>query len=189
MIPVRGRVPRDWTDKTAAHLTDRLQAIERELSGARPTFTTPSRPTFGSGSGATPPSGSGGTSGSGAGGGVTDHGALTGLLDDDHPIYQLRGEESEPSPHVHLEPEIQGLDARFVQRNEAVLPEAHLHLASDVVGLPPQNEGLEAHVHVARDVVDLPQDAGETDPHTHRLSEVPDFNLWEMMLWREVYGG
>lgn len=51
MIPVKGRVPVVWDAATAAHVTERLQAIERALSGARPVYATPASPTFGAGSG------------------------------------------------------------------------------------------------------------------------------------------
>ena len=44
------------------------------------------------------------------GGGVTDHGALTGLSDDDHPQYVLRGDPQHPAPHAHTAADIAGLD-------------------------------------------------------------------------------
>lgn len=37
------------------------------------------------------------------GGGVTDHGALTGLGDDDHPNYQLRAEKNQPNGYAGLD--------------------------------------------------------------------------------------
>lgn len=39
----------------------------------------------------------------GGGGGVTDHGALTGLADDDHPQYQLRSEEGAAAGYAGLD--------------------------------------------------------------------------------------
>jgi hypothetical protein len=55
--------------------------------------------------------------------GITDHGALTGLGDDDHPQY---AKEGYPAPVL---------------------------------------------------------------PHQHMMADVADFNLWEMMLWKRVFGG
>jgi hypothetical protein len=26
-------------------------------------------------------------------------------------------------------------------------------------------------------------------PHQHAMTDVPDLNLWEMMLWKRVFGG
>ena len=153
-VPVRGRVPTrgdgKFTDEAATHIAERLRALEKAISGGQVTFTPFGTPTFGSGSG----SSSGGSSGGGSGGGsgtpgVTDHGALTGLDDNDHPQYLLHEDQARPKPHVHGEWEVVGLDNRFVVRGESVRAAAH----------------------------------------QHRLSDVADFNLWELMLWKRVLEG
>lgn len=155
-VSVRGKVPSGWNDQTARHITERLQALERALAGGAQTFVAPAIPSFGSG---TVPGGGGG-SGGGSGSGVTDHGALTGLGDDDHPQYQqhvdvplrphqhttadLVGVEHEFArkaeafrPHVHPPDEF---DPHFYRRGERVRPEAHQHvLGVDVTGAQDEN--------------------------------------------------
>ena len=51
MITVRGRVPPDWNNFTASHITERLQALERALGAKNAVFSTPASATFGPGSG------------------------------------------------------------------------------------------------------------------------------------------
>lgn len=72
----------------------------------------------------------------GGGGGVTDHGALTGLLDDDHTQYQLRSEKGSASGYAGLDASSvvsqpvklyrQGLDAAV-----PALAEGELYWATD----------------------------------------------------------
>lgn len=138
-VAVRGRVPRWSTDEkaeqSAQHIQERLQALERALAGGAPTFTAPSMPIFGSG----PVSGggSGGGSGSGTGGGgVTDHGALTGRGDDDHPHYALR---LEGMPHSHAAHEVVGMDL-YQQRGENVHAAQHVHSKAEIVDLRSDDE-------------------------------------------------
>ena len=83
-----------------------------------------------------------------AGGGVTDHGALTGLADDDHTQYQLRTEKNAASGYPGLDGSskltgsqqvygtgantaCQGNDARL---SDARTPLAHTHPLSDITG-------------------------------------------------------
>lgn len=50
-VTVKGRVPRDWGDETVAHITRRLQELERALvkAGDSDAFLAPSVPAFGAG--------------------------------------------------------------------------------------------------------------------------------------------
>lgn len=52
-VAVRGRVPRDASEKfseaTAVHIQERLQALERHAAGGGNAFASPSYPSFGSG--------------------------------------------------------------------------------------------------------------------------------------------
>jgi hypothetical protein len=179
MIPVRGRVPGQWNDSTAQHLTERLQAIERALSGGAQVFSTPASPAYGAGSGAVVTAVAGAVAGTGpgaVGGGVSDHGLLTGLGDNDHPQYSLNEQGIEPPiMHVHGEFDVIGLESRFVTRGEQVDPLPHPHGIADVRGT--ENE------YVRRN------EAALAESHRHMLADIADFQLWEMMLWREVYGG
>lgn len=142
-VKVRGRVPR-WSKDTAAeqsaqHIQERLHALEVALAGGAPQFMSPSTPTFGSGS---PPLGGGGGGviiPPGGGGGVTDHGALTGLGDDDHPQYLKHYESVQGLPHGHGVDDIAGVEQRFVHRLERVVPAPHQHSMKDVADLRPDD--------------------------------------------------
>lgn len=140
-VAVRGRVPRWSTDEkaeqSAQHIQERLQALERALAGGAPTFVAPAVPIFGGGP--VPGGGSGGGGGGGGGigvPGVTDHGALTGLGDDDHPQYALR---LEGTRHSHATQEIVGMDL-YQQRGESVHAAQHVHSKSEIVDLRPDDE-------------------------------------------------
>ncbi|MGG7653493.1 phage upper tail fiber protein [Kocuria rosea] len=65
------------------------------------------------------------------GGGVTDHGALTGLTDDDHPQYALangsRGSFAAPT-HNHTTAEVTGLDTALAGKAAT----AHSHTAAEI---------------------------------------------------------
>src|SRR3990167_871902 len=128
-VTVRGRVPSQWNDQTVAHLTERLRALETAVAGGKASFTSPSAPPFGPGAGvvvvSTP--GSGGVSG-----GVTDHGALMELSEDDHPQYLDRRDGIDA--HQHGPFDVAGLDARFPNRGEAVRALPHPHVVEDVSG-------------------------------------------------------
>ena len=156
-VAVRGRVPRwaagDKAEHAAQHIQERLQALERALAGGAPTFLAPSVPIFGGGP--VPGGGSGGGGGGGGGGGVTDHGLLAGLLDDDHPQYVEFGEPLQIGPHQHGPFDVAGLEGRFVNRGERVLP-PHTHGPQDILGSDQrQRVQMVAHPHVMGDVADL----------------------------------
>ena len=91
----------------------------------------------------------------GGGGGVTDHGALTGLADDDHPQYHTdaRG------------------DARYSQLG-------HGHAIADVTGLQTALDGKAAssHTHAIADVTGLQTalDGKAASSHTHTASQISD---------------
>lgn len=195
MIPVKGRISPEW-EAARTQIQERLQAIERELSGGRQVFHAPAGPTFGSGSGTVQSSGAGSTGGT-VGGGVVDHGLLIGLGDNDHPQYSLREDQSEVIAHVHSEQDLIGLESRFIGRGEQVTPEPHFHIPADLNELDTEfvrrDESAEAHVHGEQDLIGLEsrfvvRNEGP-EQHSHTLSEVADFNLAEMMLWQEVLGG
>ena len=82
-VSVRGRVPRDkdgkFAEHIAAHIQERLQALERALAGGAPQFTSPGTPAFGSGP-IVATGGGGGTGGSGSGGTTT---VVNQTVDDD----------------------------------------------------------------------------------------------------------
>lgn len=132
-LPVRGSIKFDQSGRWLEEISRRIIALEKASGGAAPaspTFASPATPAFGGGS-------SGGSSTTIITG-VTDHGALTGLGDDDHPQYPQRGESAPPLPHVHS-PEELGLDSRFYRRGERVQPNAHAHTTRDIVDLRPDD--------------------------------------------------
>lgn len=141
-VPVRGQIKADregrFTEKLAAEIGARLIALEKAIRGASPdVFTSPSVPSFGSGS-------SGGSSSGGGGGssstpGVTDHGALTGLADDDHPQYVEQLEPAVPRPHTHGPDDVLLLDQRFYRRGEPARPAPHIHRKADVPDVRPDD--------------------------------------------------
>ena len=132
-VSVRGPVPTRWSPHTAQHITERFKALEKAVGDGSAAFLSPATPTFGAG---TITGGGGSTGGGGGGGGaaagVTDHGALTGLADDDHPQYIAHGESAPAFPHTHLETDVVGVEERFVERGESVSPAQHQHLLTDV---------------------------------------------------------
>lgn len=67
-VAVRGRVPSVWGEQTAAHITERLQALERDTRGIDPGFLSPAIPAFGPGAVI---GGGGSTVTPGGGGGTT----------------------------------------------------------------------------------------------------------------------
>ena len=138
-VPLRGRsVKADrsgkFTDRLASAINERFHAIERALLGTGiPTVPKSSLPGGGTGSGS-----SGGSGGGGGGGGgtsptptVTDHGALTGLADDDHPQYAQKGMLMDPKPHVHSTADIIGLldEIGLLMRLQA-----HTHRVDEIHG-------------------------------------------------------
>ena len=161
-VPVKGRIPtrRDgkFTDIEAAHIAERLRALERGKAGSGPKFTVPGTPTFGAGAVVSPGAGGGAVPGGGAAG-VTDHGALIGLGDDDHGQYVDR-RETVP-PHAHGPYDVSALETRFVSHGERVFT-PHTHGPQDLVGLDHlgRHPSIAAHTHTQPDVVDLvPGDA------------------------------
>ena len=134
-VAVKGKVPTKWDDQTSRHLTDRLQALERALAGGAQVFVAPAIPSFGPGAGG----GGGGGGGTTVVTGATDHGALTGLGDDDHPQYVQHGERV-VFPHQHSNVDLVGLEHSFLPRGVASPPTPHNHLAKDVTDLRPDDE-------------------------------------------------
>lgn len=149
-VTVRGRVPNEWSPQTALHITERLRALEKAMAGGVEIFRSPAAPPTGPTIIVTP--GSGGTGGPGTGG-VTDHGDLTGLLDNDHPQYAQRGER--PPIHGHSSFDVSGLEGRFHLRGEAARPAQHRHNAQDISGLDQSPPMLRKHVHSQGDISDL----------------------------------
>lgn len=136
---VQGRVPTKWSDATAKHITERLRALEKAVAGGQDVFQSPAVPTFGSGT-VTGGAGSGGGGGGGTSTGVTDHGALTGLLDSDHPQYIVHDERTRAHPHQHTSEDLVGLEHKFLRRLERSPPERHGHIVADVSDLRPDDE-------------------------------------------------
>jgi hypothetical protein len=144
-----------FTDRLAASIGERLIALEKAVRGTHEPFVTPEIPAYGPGGpGATGPPGPPGTPG------ATDHGALTGLEDDDHPRYAQHEETMHPVPHQHNPGDLAGLDNEFLRRLERGPALPHLHHAGEVVGLDLESQTRTAHTHLTADVVDLrPDDA------------------------------
>jgi len=100
---IKARTDGKFDDRLAATIGERLIALEKANRGTAAGFTAPELPAFGPGS----PGGAPGEPGPpGPGGGVTDHGALTGLEDDDHPQYLQYGYPVMPQAHVHSDEEL-----------------------------------------------------------------------------------
>lgn len=164
-VPVRGTirlVNGRITEKVAAEIGERLIALEKALqgTGAAITIPSPAAPAFGGGAPGGP--GTPGLPGTPGTPGATDHGALTGLEDDDHGQYLHRLDGLKPHahspddvvglehrflrrleparalPHVHA-PEELGLDSRFYRRGERVQPHPHNHITADVSDLRPDD--------------------------------------------------
>lgn len=160
-VPVRGSIRYDPRGAWLEEISRRLIALEKASGGtastaAGPTFAAPATPAFGGGSSGGPSSGGSSPTG------TSDHGALTGLQDDDHPQYAPVGaaisqhqhvpddivalehrflrrlEPARPLPHGHSAEELQ-LDSRFYRRGERVRPEAHAHVMGDVADLFPND--------------------------------------------------
>jgi hypothetical protein len=88
-------------------------------------------------------SSSSGGGGGGGGGGVTDHGALTGLTDDDHPQYlnNARGDARYAQiSHAHTISNITGLQTALDGKAAAT----HTHTISDVGGLQTALDGKQS---------------------------------------------
>jgi hypothetical protein len=133
-VPVRGSIRPDKNNRWLEEISRRIIALEKASGGAAsvtPTFASPATPAFGSGS-------SGGSSTTVITG-ATDHGALTGKDDDDHPQYHKRGEPAAALPHLHTAEEL-GLDPRFYRRGESVPANPHTHRVTDVVDLRADDE-------------------------------------------------
>lgn len=170
---IKARADGKFDDRLAATIGERLIALEKAHRGAADEFAAPELPSFGPGSpggapGAPGPPGAPGTPG------VTDHGALTGLEDDDHPQYAKDGYPAPPQAHVHTEVDLLGVENRFVRRGEIVQAAAHTHDAHHVVGIDAEFVRRGESVRPAA--------------HAHVLGDVADFGLWEMILWTRILG-
>jgi hypothetical protein len=159
-VPVRGtiRAARNgqFTERHAAEIGERLIALERALAGAMPTIVSPAAPAYGAGSVDSTTVINNITQT-----GETDHGALTGLGDNDHPQYLQHLEPAMPKPHVHGPDDVLSLDQRFYRKGEAARPAPHTHTAQDIAGIDlDRPQPVRPHAHVAADVADLrPDDA------------------------------
>lgn len=92
---------------------------------------------------------------SGGGGGVTDHGALTGLSDDDHPQYALAdGTRGAFATAADLSSKVDTTDPRL---SDARTPTAHTHAIADTTGLQAALDGKAntTHSHAISDVTGL----------------------------------
>ena len=160
-VPLRGNVPKDCGSQTAQHITERLQALERESAGRGSTYVTPATPTFGAGT-VTGGAGSDGGSGGGTPSGLTDHGALTGLLDDDHPQYAQHGEPTLALPHQHGVDDVPGLEHRFLGRLEKARALPHTHTPEELdLDSRFSRRGermMSPHPHIVADISDLRPD-------------------------------
>ena len=108
-VPVRGSIRLDKTGRWLEEISRRIIALEKASGGAAsvtPSFASPATPAFGSGS-------SGGSSTTTITG-ATDHGALTGLGDDDHPQYAQAGVTETHSHSRHDIADLQPNDLQFV---------------------------------------------------------------------------
>lgn len=96
---------------------------------------------------------------SSTGGGVTDHSALTGLLNDDHPQYLTEGRGDiryATALHTHSQSDITGLVADLANKSNV----GHSHVISDVTGLQTALDSKQAAGSYAAAV------------HTHSISDV-----------------
>lgn len=123
-----------------------------------------------------------------SGGGVSDHGALTGLSDDDHTQYltQARGDaryytESETdtllagkanTSHTHIIGDVTGLQTALDGKAATI----HTHSISDVTNLQTQLDGKAAssHTHIIGDVTGLQTalDGKAATSHSHVIADV-----------------
>jgi hypothetical protein len=123
----------------------------------------------------------GSATGSGGGGGVTDHGDLTGLADDDHTQYfnNTRGDARYSQlGHGHAIIDVTGLQTAL----DGKAATSHTHIIGDVTGLQTALDGKAAasHTHVIADVTGLQtaldgkQAAGSyaAATHTHVIADV-----------------
>lgn len=86
----------ELSERTASEIGERLVALEKDTRGAGEAgILSPGAVPFGPGADTNV------TNVTNIVEGTTDHGALTGLLDDDHPQYVQHGEKVHPKPHQH----------------------------------------------------------------------------------------
>lgn len=134
----------------------------------------------------------------GTGSGVSDHGALTGLADDDHPQYHndVRGDARysqlghthsyAPVVHSHvigdttgLQVALDGKAAASHNHDGVYAPAAHTHLVADVSGLQVALDGKSPTTHNHDGAYDpagtasaaVSAHAGEADPHPQYLTQ------------------
>ncbi|WP_143467146.1 hypothetical protein [Lentzea kentuckyensis] len=125
------------------------------------------------------------------GGGVTDHGALTGLADDDHAQYFNAARlatalspyatvaavttslaTKADSPHSHTQDQVSGLTATLASKADGT----HTHVIGEVTGLTAalDSKAPTAHTHITADVtgLDAALAAKAAAAHTHTLADV-----------------
>ena len=107
-----------------------------------------------------------GPPGAGGGGGSTDHGALTGLADDDHPQYH---DDARGDVRYYTRPQA---DALLGGKADSL----HTHSIADTAGLQSSLDGKAAasHAHVTGDVVGLQAalDGKAAASHAHSIGDV-----------------
>ncbi len=122
----------------------------------------------------------------GGGGGVTDHGALSGLSDDDHPQYlnNVRGDARYPQIlHTHDDRYYTEAETDTLLSGKAAA--THSHAIADVTGLQSALDGKQpsgsyaaaTHSHAISDVTGLQTalDGKAPSSHTHTASQITDF--------------
>jgi Phage tail repeat like len=124
--------------------------------------------------------------GGSSGGGVTDHGALTGLADDDHPQYHndARGDARYAQiTHTHTKSQITDFDdadyaaAIHTHVKADITDFAHTHPQSDITNLVSDLAGKApiVHTHVKADITDFSDGDYAASIHTHVKADVTDF--------------
>ena len=118
-VTVKGRVPKEWSDHTVSHITDRLQTLERALASGADRYSAPSVPSFGPG-----------TLPGGPGAGIPSTPPPAGPTPP--PVTEeVQIISSDMSPHIHLTHELPYL-MEEIRRLAETKP--HTHNLDDVHG-------------------------------------------------------
>jgi hypothetical protein len=121
--------------------------------------------------------------GGGGGGGVTDHGALTGLGDDDHTQYHnnARGDARYSlTSHTHAYADITGKPSTFA-------PSSHTHTASEVTDFNSAGDARWAALSTKTDMAYTGGSVGSTgtaliDVHSSAKLSLSSVGLWEVRI-------